>query len=279
VSELPSKPTGHTRHTRHTVRPAYKPAGHRRINRLCRAPGVCGNTTKDYNRYFVSLLATASASDGAAGDALEATLATAASETREWPTDAQFRQALLGHSLYALSSVQLRAFFAGLENHLRDTKAEDQSRVRASATTLNIEHVMPQNWGPNWPLAVGDDDDDVQAAKQRRANAVNALGNLTLTNGKLNSTMRDSPWSSKEGHLRNKSTFLITTASILSTPSDIAWNQQRGWADNWSEENIDVRTVFLVQRALDVWKRPDIDPFEDSEYDEFEAGDDEADES
>ncbi len=40
MSELPSKPTGHTRHTRHTVRPAYKPAGHRRINRLCRAPGL-----------------------------------------------------------------------------------------------------------------------------------------------------------------------------------------------------------------------------------------------
>lgn len=97
---------------------------------------VCGNSTKDYNRYFIALLPAMDAAAGKAADALEVTLARSGSDTREWPTDGQFIQALLGHNLYALNSPQLRAFFAGLENHLRDAYAEDQTRALATNTTL-----------------------------------------------------------------------------------------------------------------------------------------------
>jgi hypothetical protein len=237
---------------------------------------ICGNTAKDYNRFFISLLSAVDVIDGHAGNSLEKVLAKSASDTREWPTDLQFVQALRGNNLYALNSAQLRAFFAGLENRLRDVRAEDQSRIRATNNSLNIEHVIPQHWffNSNWRLPVPADADKeaVQAASQRRANAVNALGNLTLTNGRLNSTMRDAAWSSKEGYLRKKSTFLITTASILSKPSGITWGEERPWAADWSEENIAARTEYLIQAALAVWNRPDIDPTEgaDSESGDLE---------
>lgn len=134
---------------------------------------------------------------------------------------------------------------------------------------------MPQNWKANWPMVRSEDADEkmVQAALARRANAVNALGNLTLTNGRLNSKMRDAAWSEKEGHLRSKSTFLITTASILSKPPRAPWTEDRAWADNWTEDNIDCRTMELVMVALEVWSRPDIDPVEDEDADQVNEDD------
>jgi alkylhydroperoxidase/carboxymuconolactone decarboxylase family protein YurZ len=114
-------------------------------------------------------------------------------------------------------------------------------------------------------IAEDADEETIQLARARRANAVNSLGNLTLTNGRLNSTMRDSAWSTKEDHLRAKSTLLITTASVLSRPPKVVWHLERAWADAWTEDNIDARTTHLISLALDVWSRPDIDPNEDAD--------------
>lgn len=153
---------------------------------------VCRATSKDYNRYFVSLIATVcDALDGRAGDALEQALAKNAAESRSWPTDIEFLTALLDQNIYGLTKPQVRAFFAGVENHLRDGLAEDTTRVRANYNVLNIEHVMPQSWWANWPLPVPEDADEETIAEARasRSKVVNSLGNLTLTNGKLNSAM------------------------------------------------------------------------------------------
>ncbi|OBA40763.1 HNH endonuclease family protein [Gordonia sp. 852002-51296_SCH5728562-b] len=179
-----------------------------------------------------------------------------AGETRNWPGDGEFVAALMGSNFYGLKSARQRVFFTGIENHLRDDKAEDTNPVRARWEYLNIEHVMPQNWKANWPLADGSD----QGLVARREQASNSVGNLTLTNGRLNSQMRDKAWPSKKAALQQKSTLLITTASILAAPPDVDGEDAAAWPSEWDETRITKRRAYLVGTALEVWRRPEITP-------------------
>ena len=236
--------------------------------------GICGLTTKDYNNIFVSALkAVVSADPAAAGSALRDYLASLNAESRRWPSDSEFFGALIGTNFYGLSKPRIRAFFAGLENSLRDAHAEDRSAIEARTSTLNIEHVMPQSWKTHWPLpATGDTD----TLTERRERAVSAAGNLTLTNGRLNSKMRHAAWSTKRTALAAKSTFLITTTSILASPAASVLPDYDG---DWDEDAIEKRTLWLTKLALAKWTRPDVETSdaldEDDEDDEIDEIDEE----
>jgi len=231
---------------------------------------LCGLTSKDYNRIFVAALkvgAQRATVDGLAGDAIEEHLARLAGETRNWPDDGEFMAAVFSSNFYALSRARQRVFFAGIENHLRDDKAEDASPIRARWEYLNIEHVLPQTWQEHWPLKSEDDE-----ALTRREQAINMVGNLTLTNGRLNAQMRNAPWSVKRAALQQKSTMLITTASILFAPAGVYGEQALLWIADWEEDRIGKRSAYLTHLALQVWPRPDIVPSDEEDDDEPDIG-------
>jgi hypothetical protein len=229
--------------------------------------GVCGLTTKDYNNIFVSTLKASAAAEAAeTGATIRDTLSGLRAESRWWPSDSEFVGALIGSNFYALSKPRIRAFFVGIENRLRDEQAEDESRIEADNGALNIEHVLPQAWRTHWPLAPSD---DPQKALEVRERAVNALGNLTLTNGRLNSKMRNSDWATKRTALGAKSTLLITTSSILASPGA---SVLRDWDGEWDESAIDARTIWLVSLAISTWPRPEV---EDESLDDQSDDDDE----
>ncbi|OBC01743.1 DUF262 domain-containing protein [Gordonia sp. 852002-50395_SCH5434458] len=237
---------------------------------------LCGLTTKDYNRLFVHILQSARKRIDAGGllsDAIADELARLAGETRNWPGDGEFVAAIMGSNFYGLNRARQRVFFAGIENHLRDDKAEDANPVRACWEYLNIEHVMPQNWRAKWPLADGNDEDLLA----RREQAINSVGNLTLTNGRLNSQMRDKAWPSKRLALQQKSTLLITTASILAAPPGVAVEDAAAWPTEWDETRIAKRRAYLVGLALEVWPRPEITPAAEYGDDAGSGGEEEED--
>lgn len=215
--------------------------------------GVCGLTTKDYNRIFVTVLkASHDVEPGQAGDTVETTLASFAGETRMWPDDGEFIGALLGSNFYSLSKPRIRAFLAGIENHLRDDQAEEAAGIRAGSSQLNIEHVLPQSWQAHWPLP---DTEDPERALELRERAINTVGNLTLTNGKLNAKMQNASWPTKKPALQAKSTLLITTASIL-------------LAEEWNESTIDQRSAYLITQAVETWPRPPSTVTDESRWDD-----------
>lgn len=224
---------------------------------------ICGLTSKDYNNIFAMTLKAAldrAGVDGLAGDTVEFRLARLSGETRSWPDDGEFTAALAGSNFYGMTQSRQRVFFAGVENYLRDSHAEEVTPIRAQWEYLNLEHVMPQSWQTNWPLLFVPSDDPEQhearvaEATARREMVLNSVGNLTLTNGRLNSKMRNSSWSDKKELLHNKSTFLITTASILVPYSsgDVAIYG----TNEWNEERIAERTAYLADLAPKVWPRP-----------------------
>lgn len=236
---------------------------------------LCNLTLQDANRMFATVLSTAQAradEDGLAGEAIEERLALAAAESRYWPDDAEFHAAIIDTNFFGHLRPRQRAFFAGIENHLRDDRAEENSRISARWEHLNIEHLLPQSWQENWPLPNPDDEKSLE----ERSRAVNSVGNLTLTNGRLNSQLKNSAWSTKRHEIGQKSTLLITTASVLAAPPNAVEHAPQ-WADSWDETRILVRGRYLADLALQVWPRPTIlpttepdEPDEPEEFDELD---------
>ncbi len=222
---------------------------------------VCSLTTKDYNRLFLSLLKTALvADDGVVGDIVQAALLAQDAYSRYWPDDIEFVRGLMHDSLYhRLKGPRLRTLLEGIEEHLRDDRAD---QVFAGRDDLSVEHLLPQKWREYWPVPSADDGADGQPAADDAAEArdlaLHRLGNLTLTTQRLNSQLSHAPWPAKREHLRPRSTLLITTASVLSPPEGVHDPETaRTWSEAWAEQRIGIRTLYLCGQALAAWPRPD----------------------
>lgn len=217
--------------------------------------GMCGYTSKDYNRLFVAVLSAARESEPEhAGDTVRAVLADQTADSRRWPTDSEFMTALLAPDVYHRPSrPRLKAFLAGLENQLRTGLTEPMAPLSRGDARLNIEHVLPQTWEPNWSF--GDSPDEARLLK--RQDAVNRLGNLTLTTVKLNSTLSNNPWPIKRLDLKRYSLLLLTTASVLAPPKGADGWDEESWTADWDEERITLRGQWLVHHAFCAWPRPE----------------------
>ena len=217
--------------------------------------GMCALTTKDYNRLFVSVLTAArQAPPESAGATVRDVLARQTADSRKWPTDSEFLDALLQPDVYHPPyRARLKAFLVGLENHLRTGRTEPLPVLSRGDARMNVEHVLPQTWEPNWPL-LADANDDQTA---RRENAVHRLGNLTLTTVKLNSALSNNPWTAKRPDLQRHSLLLITTASVLAPPEGANGWTENTWASDWDEKRIQLRTMYLAHHALRAWPRPE----------------------
>jgi hypothetical protein len=218
--------------------------------------GMCALTTKDYNRLFVIVLAAARQAPAEwAGDTVRDVLAAQTADSRRWPTDSEFIDALLQSDVYHPPyRARLKAFLVGLENHLRTNRTEPLPVLSRGDARMNVEHVLPQAWESNWPLPADTTGDPLA----RRENAVHRLGNLTLTTVKLNSSLSNNPWATKRADLQRHSLLLLTTASVLAPPEGVAgWDEHR-WSSDWDEDRIQLRGFYLAHHALNAWPRPEL---------------------
>jgi hypothetical protein len=216
---------------------------------------VCGLTTKDYNRLFLSVLQNIrKAEDAAIGELLRDQLAAQTAESRHWPDNGDFVGGLLQNNLYrTLRGPRLRVLLAGLEAYLRGDKAE-QTFSPALAANLSVEHLLPQEWGQHYPLPADLPEDE---AKSRRSAALHKLGNLTLTTTKLNSSVSNGPWHAKRTALNKHAVLLLTAATVLQPHEAIPAGAARTWSEGWTEDHIDLRTFLLANLAVKAWPRPE----------------------
>ena len=218
---------------------------------------MCRMDTKDYNRFLAMVLGVVKAAEPQeAGDVLVATLAEQTAPTRSWPTDSDFMGALIKDDLYnTIYRARLKSFLIGLENQLLSKMAEPDTPRSALTSTINIEHLMPQEWGKHWPLPEGHTDADVAV----RESHIHRLGNFTLTTKNLNSSLSNNPWDKKRHSLQTHSLVRLTTASVLTYPQGAQGGDftQDEWATRWDESRIDMRTLWMIKLALDAWPRAD----------------------
>ncbi|MEU9738464.1 DUF262 domain-containing protein [Micromonospora chersina] len=214
---------------------------------------VCGLTTKDYNRLFMSVLQNLRGADAAVvGEHLRNQLAGQTADSRYWPEDGEFMKGLLQRNLYRLlRGPRLRVLLGGLESHLRGEKSE-MAFSPAWAAKLSVEHLLPQQWEQHYPLRT---DKPAERARELRENAIHMLGNLTLTTSKLNSSISNGPWPVKRAALNKHAVLLLTSASVLQAPSGLPDDMSRSWTHGWNEDQVVVRSAVLGAVACFAWPR------------------------
>jgi len=211
---------------------------------------VCGLTTKNYNRVFLTL-ARSMRRDGATPERLEALLREQSGESTVWPSDEQFAEAWRSvHAYHTLNNPKIVCVL----KRLSDTYMGPKNEELQITGELSVEHILPQQWLEHWPLPDGSaglgidalwaaTSDDAQAVATRRRNAVlQTLGNLTVLTQSLNSSVSNSQWALKKPALLHHSLLPI--------------NQQLHAVGTWDEIAIDQRGRELLSRAIKLWPRP-----------------------
>ncbi len=202
-------------------------------------------TTKNYNLVIAELInLLRDSSRELAGDTIEKSLAGQTSGSRYWPDDAEVREGLKTSVVYRrLGRGRLRMVLEAIEDFLRGFRGEKVGLggERVPRGQHAIEHVMPQKWEANWPLADGIDEDD-------RNHAIHTLGNLTLLTGRLNTKVSNGPWlglDGKRGGLEEHDVLLLNRELLKKT------------ADRWTDESIRTRTRELIEVVISIWPVPE----------------------
>jgi hypothetical protein len=211
---------------------------------------VCGLTTKNYNRVFLSITHNMSAK-GLTPDNLTKILSGQTGDSAEWPSDHKFGEAWRNNHVYQiLNNLKIVHIFKRLNDTFLQSKMEPISIVGS----LSVEHILPQQWIAGWLLPDGlkglsleelhksvDGDPRAEATRKRNV-AVQTLGNLTILAQPLNSAISNSGWSHKKAE--------IARSSLLPL------NLQLQEADQWNEVKIAQRSDTLLTRAIKIWPPP-----------------------
>jgi hypothetical protein len=211
---------------------------------------VCGMTSKNYNRVFLTLTRQLQGEDAPA-DVVGRYLSELKGESTEWPSDQAFRTAWATRDAYrTLQNQKLVYILKRLNDAYLSPKAE---RISIEGP-LSVEHILPQNWVENWPLPDGSKgmtEDQLQEsqasdaraeATHRRNSLLQTMGNLTILTQELNSAVSNSGWPTKKP--------VLLAASLLPI------NQKLQAVEHWDEAAIVTRSEELFAIAVNAWPGP-----------------------
>ena len=203
---------------------------------------LSGLPTAGLNRFFISLLERLE-SDGAAyaDRTIINYLRSQTADNQVWPQDWMLRDALAGPIKGKGMIARRKMVLEAVEVNLRS----DESEPLGSTDGLTVEHIMPVHWQQHWPSPVpteGSLDDEVL---RLRSDAIESIGNLTLTTSKLNSKLSNGPWAKKREALMNHSSLFLNK-TLLDDTSHV-----------WDEAAISRRGQFLTEIILQIWPSAD----------------------
>ena len=206
---------------------------------------ICGLTTKNYNRFFVSLIIKMRECERNQTDELIAYLSSRITDLDRWPDDAELQRSWVMREQYRTArQPRLRYIFEVIERAKHTSLTEDI--VIRSA--LTIEHIMPQKWQAAWPLpgmeGLTEQEYAPELVNQIRArnSSINVLGNLTLMTQALNSTISNGP-------------FTVKVPAIKANAA-LSLNRELGVFNHWDESTIQKRGEALFEVARDIWMPP-----------------------
>ena len=222
--------------------------------------GICGLTNKNYNKFFLTVVAHLDEKGWSAGN-LTTHLLGQKTETGRFPREEEFAQKWLNSPAYTvLQPARARAVLEEIEVAKR-TRFHETS---ALAPSLSVEHVMPRQWNPHWPMPDGSiptvsqiysavysgNEDDTPAGRIVRRNRLKeSFGNLTLLTKPLNSSVSNGPFTEKRAALQDHS-LLVLNREITSH-------------ECWNEDTIIARGKALLSVATTIWKVPLMQPEQD----------------
>ena len=156
-------------------------------------------------------------------------------DSRVWPSDLMLDECLIERRMKGAPN-RKKMILEAIEMSLRSDKSEKLLETKK----LTVEHIMPKEWVQNWPPPA-DGTDGVEERKE----AIETIGNLTLTTNKLNVSLSNGPWHEKQKTLDNHSSLLLNKQLLNGAP------------DVWDELAIIERSQGLADRIIQIWSSAD----------------------
>ncbi|BCB86616.1 DUF262 domain-containing protein [Phytohabitans suffuscus] len=195
-------------------------------------------TVKNYNQQVPAMLKRIANDPERADEVLIDHLRSGVGQVSRWPTDRELTQYLTTRPMYgSIAAPRLVMALAAVEQSLYAAKVD----IPQVPKGLSLEHVMPREWEPHWPLPT---DIDEAEATRRRDDHLHRLGNLTLVAGPLNSAMSNDAWPAKQAELNKHSKLLINVELT------------REYGQFFDETAIDERSELLGNRICAIWPGP-----------------------
>lgn len=135
-------------------------------------------------------------------------------------------------------------------------KNDSMQAVKELKYNYSLEHVMPQKWEEYWSdIAVVDTSNniisEIDQAKRERYHRIYSIGNMTLLNSSLNTSIRNYDFARKiNGEGRRKG--IKHYADLGITKFDILKPFEDG-DNSWNEKKINDRTEALANDILKIW--------------------------
>lgn len=187
---------------------------------------ICGMPTNSLHMIFAALMKEVDKSNYLQS-VKTAFLRMSTNERRRYPTDSEFRQALMDRNVY--DSRSCAYLLRKLENYVRKEPAD--------VSEYSIEHVMPQTLTEEWQRELGAN------FQETHETYLHTLGNLTLTG--YNPELSNRSFSEKqdmEGGFGD---------------SPLRLNRSLAEAEVWNEYTIRERSEELAEKALQIWIYPE----------------------
>lgn len=202
-------------------------------------------TTKSYSKLIAELITRLSKEDRSkSGDVVEAYLAGQTSDGGYWPDDNEIQDQLRVLPAYRrLSRGRLRMVLEAIEDHRRGWKG-DKSALggeRVARGQFAIEHILPREWKPHWPLIDGKSDGEREAI-------IHTIGNLTLLKSRLNAKVSNGPWLGTNGKRSalEAHDVLVCNRELLKTAGE-----------SWTDAAIRRRSDELSKYVIEIWPTPE----------------------
>ncbi len=209
---------------------------------------VCGQQTRSYGALALELL---KAVDGVeahlpATPALASVLVGGSTSGTWWPDDDSFRRDWCTRRFYGnLRRERVLMMLQALEEYYQRESVKGEPIVQFNFSTLQIEHILPQQWTTHWPLPA------IEGAESNRTLRLNGIGNLTLVSGRLNPSLSNAPWLDPDPGKMGKRNALDAHSKLQLNARLVKANP-----DHWDEAAIEKRAHKLCDAAIEVWPGP-----------------------
>ena len=198
---------------------------------------VVHSSTKNYNQLFTDrLISNEILSKVQIREFIERSL----DKVNSLPTDQELKN---GFDNAYLVNKQAAGIIYLIESRIRNRAR--QATQLLGISRYSLEHLMPKKWENFWGKLSNKEDRDYRNRK------LYTLGNLAIITQSLNASIRDSNWKIKKKGKGEKEGLIHYSAGIETLAPFLE-------LDEWNEAEIEKRSLYLYNRAVEIWEVEEI---------------------